>query len=110
MCGLCGIFVTETHWADAQISSREGGGRTRRHERLHRVGVANRVLRHYGLKLSDWHGSAYLLSTQTGQTSIVPSIAAAWPIAEQLRRCQLDPLDEALIAMLERESLAEGGA
>jgi hypothetical protein len=110
MCSLCGVFLTDAHWADAQISSPEGGGRTRRHERLHRVGVANQVLRHYGLKVSDWQGSAYVLSTQTGQTSIVPSIAAVWPMAEQLRRCQLDPLDEVLLAALERESSAEGGA
>jgi hypothetical protein len=110
MCALCGVFLGEAHWTDVSVGETGSGGRTRRHERLHRVGVANRVLRHYGLKVSDWHASAYLLSTQTGQTSIVPSIAAAWPIAEQLRRCQVDPLDEALIAALERESLAEDGA
>ena len=110
MCGLCGVFLGEGHWTDVTVGATGSGGRTRRHERLHRVAQANRILKQYGLKLSDWHGSAYLLSTQTGQTSIVPSIAAAWPIADQLRRCQLDPLDEALIAALERESVAEGGA
>jgi hypothetical protein len=60
------------------------------------------VLKHYGLKVSDWQGSAYLLSSQTGQTSVVPSIAAVWPVAERLRKRTLDPLDEGLIEALER--------
>lgn len=102
MCGLCGVFLTETHWAEAPVSVPGSGGRTRRHERLHRVAVANRILKHYGLKVSDWQGSAYLLASQTGQTSVVPSIAAVWPAAEQWRGRSLDPLDETLIQALER--------
>ena len=66
------------------------------------MAVANRVLRHYGLKLADWQGSAYLLSGQTGQTAVVPSVAAVWPAAEQLRKTSLDPFDEALLEALER--------
>ena len=93
------MFLTETHWADSAVSD----ARTRRHERLHRVALTNRVLKHYGLKLGDWQGSAYLLSSQTGQTTVVPSIAAVWPAAEQLRKRVLDPLDEGLIEALERE-------
>ena len=42
MCGLCGVFLTETHWADSAVSD----ARTRRHERLHRVALTNRVLKH----------------------------------------------------------------
>jgi len=101
MCGLCGVFLTETHWADSTVASLADGARTRRHERLHRVALTNRVLRHYGLKVGDWQGSAYVLSTLTGQTTIVPSIAAVWPAAEQLRKRALDPLDEGLIEALE---------
>jgi hypothetical protein len=103
MCGLCGVFLTETHWTDASVSPPERGARTRRHERFHRVVLANRVLKHYGLTVSDWQGSAYLLSSQTGQTAVVPSIAAVWPAAEQLRKRTLDPLDEKLIDALERD-------
>jgi len=102
MCGLCGVFLTETHWSDAAITAADQGGRTRRHERLHGVALANRVLKHYGLKVCEWQGSAYLLSSQTGQTSVVPSIAAVWPVAERLRKRALDPLDESLIEVLER--------
>lgn len=99
MCGFCGIFLTETDWSDAAV----GAERTRRHERLRRVALTNRILRHHGLKLADWQGSAYLLSSQTGQTAIVPSIAAVWPAAEQMRRRALDPLDETLIEALEAD-------
>ena len=102
MCGLCGVFLTETHWSEAAVAAPDQGARTRMRERLHRVALANRVLTHYGLKVSDWQGSAYLLSTQTGQTSVVDSIAAVWPVAEQLRKRTLDPLDESLIEALER--------
>ena len=103
MCGLCGVFLTETHWADSAAAGSESDARTRRHERMRRVALTNRVLKHYGLKLADWQGSAYLLSTLTGQTQIVPSIAAVWPAAEQLRKRALDPLDQNLLEVLERE-------
>jgi hypothetical protein len=103
MCGLCGVFLTETHWSDTAAAGAESDARTRRLERQHRVVLTNRVLKHYGLKVSDWHGNAYLVSTLTGQTSVVPSIAAVWPAAEQLRKRELDPLDEALLEALERE-------
>ena len=99
MCGFCGIFLTETHWSDAAV----GAERTRRHERHVRVALTNRILKHYGLKLGDWQGSAYLLSGPTGQTMVVPSIAAVWPVSEQMRKRRLDPLDEGLIEVLESE-------
>lgn len=103
MCGLCGIFLTEAHWTDATVAATASGGRTRRHERLHRVAQANRILKQYGLKLSDWQGSAYLLGNQTGHTAIVPSVAAVWPAAERLRKQSIDPLDERLIEVLEHD-------
>ena len=103
MCGLCGIFLTEAHWTDATVAATDSGGRTRRHERLHRVAQANRILKQYGLKLTDWQGSAYLLGGQTGQTAIVPSVAAVWPAAERLRKQSIDPLDERLIDVLEHD-------
>ena len=98
MCALCGVFLTEAHWTDVS-----DGSRTRRHERLHRVALANRILKHYGFKLSDWQGNAYLLSAATGQTVVLPNVAAVWPAAEQLRKRTLDPLDPNLIDALERD-------
>jgi hypothetical protein len=102
MCGLCGVFLGESHWTDVAVGAL-GGARTRRHERLHRVALANRILKLYGLKLSDWQGSAYLLGSQTGQTAIVPSVAAVWPAAERLRKQSIDPLDARLIEVLEQD-------
>ena len=103
MCGLCGVFLTETHWSDADVATDETGGRTRRHERLHRVALANRILSLRGMKLGDWQGNAYILSGPTGQSAIVASVAAVWPLAEKMRKCCLDPLDESLIDALERK-------
>jgi hypothetical protein len=103
MCALCGVFLGESHWTDATVGAGGSGARTRRHDRLHRVALANRILRQYGLKLSDWQGSAYLLAGQTGQTAIVPSVAAVWPQAERLRKQAIDPLDERLIEVLEQD-------
>ena len=103
MCGLCGVFLTETHWADKPLPGGVPEARTVRHERLHRVALTNRVLKPFGLKVSDWQGSAYLLSGPTGQSAIVPSIAAVWPAAELMRKRSLDPLDLHLIERLEHD-------
>jgi type IV pilus biogenesis protein CpaD/CtpE len=103
MCALCGVFLGEAHWTDVAVGETGSGARTRRHERLHRVAQANRILKQYALKLSDWQGSAYLLGSQTGQTEIVPSVAAVWPAAERLRRQSIDPLDARLIELLEQD-------
>jgi hypothetical protein len=97
------VFLTETHWADQAVTAGAAASRTLRHERLHRVALTNRVLKHYRLKVSDWQGSAYLLSGPTGQTAVVPNLAAVWPVAEQMRKCSLDPLDPALIEALEHD-------
>jgi hypothetical protein len=102
MCTLCGVFVGEAHWTEASPDAAKGG-RTRRHERLHRVALANRILKQFGLKLGDWQGSAYLLAGQTGQTAIVASVAAVWPEAGRMHKQPIDPLDERLIDALERD-------
>ncbi len=106
MCGLCGIFGAEDHWTDAAGNTTVFGNRrleqTRRQERLYRVGLANKVLEHYGLKLRDWQGTAYVLSTRTGQAVMVDHLAAMWPVAARLAKRPCDPLDAALVAALER--------
>ena len=107
MCGLCGVLGTEAHWTDAAgPDSRSGappGGRTRRQERLHRVGLVNKVLKHYGLTLADWEGNCFVLRTRTGRSAIVQHLTALWPVAERMSRRRCDPLDAALIAAVERE-------
>jgi hypothetical protein len=71
MCGLCGVFLTEGGWADAPV-----GSRTRGHERMHRVALANRVLRLFAAEVSDWNGASYVVRSATGQTAMVESMAA----------------------------------
>ncbi len=99
MCGMCGLFEGESHWTDTASAS----SAPTRQARLRRVALANRVLRHFRLTLSDWQGSKYLLSAATGATEIVDNVAAMWPAAERLLGRPCDPLDGALIAALEGE-------
>jgi hypothetical protein len=102
MCGLCGVFLGEEGWSDTALTSMNQGGRTRRHERLHRVALANRVLGPMRMQVADWNGASYTLRGQTGQTVIVHSIAELWPAAEKLRRSPIDPLDPDVIESMER--------
>ena len=107
MCGLCGVLGgAADHWTDASARPATFAGRrdppTRRRERLERVALANRVLRPYGLKLADWQGASYVLSSATGRSEIVPHLAALWPAAERLLKRPCDPLDPGLLAALER--------
>lgn len=103
MCGLCGVLGTEDHWTEAH-----GGAfgnrtlhQTRRQERLHRVALVNKILARYGLKLSEWQGSSYVLKTRTGRSEIVPHLAAVWPLAEALAGRPCDPLDPEIVAAME---------
>ena len=98
MCGLCGILGAGEHWTD-----RPGERAAQRRERLERVRLVNAVLRHYGLRIEDWQGSVFLLTSRTGRTEIVDSLGALWPVAARLAGRRLDPLDETLVAALERQ-------
>ena len=106
MCGLCGVLGAEDHWTDASARPSTFAGRhdppTRRRERLERAALVNRVLKPYGLKLADWQGASYVLSSATGRFEIVPHLAALWPAAERLLKRPPDPLDPGLLAALER--------
>ncbi len=111
MCVLCGEFVSHIHWTErhiedrARVSDPEARGdyhRFRRRDRLHRAKVANDVLRHYGLKVSDWAGSKYVLRDKKGRSELVQDLGSLWPAAQKLANRPLDPLDPALhVALLE---------
>lgn len=105
MCGLCGVLGGDDHWTSAVarpgVYARGVGTVDRRRERAHRVRTANLILRHYGLALSDWQGASYLLSSSTGKTEIVDSLAHLWPAAERLAGRPCDPLAADLVAALE---------
>jgi hypothetical protein len=105
MCALCGALGGPDHWADAVgrpgVFTRSTDAASRRRERMQRVAAANRVLKHYRMTMSDWQGSAFVLSTATGKTEIVDNLSHLWTAAERLLRRLCDPLDEELIASLE---------
>ena len=91
MCGLCGVLLEE-HWAE-----QDGGRRAR----ALRVGLLNRVLDHFGLRLDDWSGRVYVLRDRKGRSAVVGNLGSIWFEAERLTGKPLDPLDPGLLAQLD---------
>ena len=106
MCSLCGVLGGSGYWADAVarpgVFTRNISSVARRRERANRVRVANRVLVAFGLAVSDWQGTAFLLSTRTGKTEIIGDLGHLWPAAERLTGRVCDPLALPVIERLER--------
>ncbi|MGF1607862.1 MAG: hypothetical protein ACFCUQ_00590 [Kiloniellales bacterium] len=106
MCALCGVLGGNEHWTDAVarpgVYTRNSGPIERRRERAKRVRIANRVLAPFRLALSDWQGSAFLLSTLTGKTEVVDDLTHLWAAAERLTGQPCDPLSDSLLVALER--------
>jgi hypothetical protein len=113
MCALCGVLGGGGDWTDAAarpgVFTRNVDPLQRRRERINRVACAQRVLGFYGLTLSDWQASAFVLSTLTGKSEIVDSLTHLWPAAEKLTGRPCDPLDPQLIDWLEGGRLEAGG-
>ena len=105
MCALCGVLGGSGDWTDAAarpgVFTRNVGSLERRRERINRVACAQRVLGFYGLTLSDWQASSFVLSTLTGKSCLVDSLTHLWPAAEKLAGRPCDPLDPQLIERLE---------
>ena len=104
MCSLCGVLGADDHWTDASARPETFGGartQTRRQERFERIALANRILRHYRLRLGDFQGRSYVLRAATGRQELVPNLAGMWSAAEKLTGHPCDPLDPDLIAALE---------
>ena len=110
MCSLCGVMGGNEHWTDAAarpgVFTRNVERLDRRRERARRVSAANRVLSVFGMSLSDWQGSAFVLATRTGKSEMIEDLGHLWPAAERLSGRPCDPLDVALIARMEE---ADGG-
>lgn len=108
MCVLCGEFVAAPHWTERRAEDAARGAnaatfdyhRERRRERARRASLAGTILAHYGLKVRDWDGGAYLLSDGKGRTEIVGDLGALWPAARKLSGRTPDPLDPALMEKL----------
>jgi len=114
MCVLCGELIMNVHWTDQPLHDTEYRRKTRivagesqrqrRRLRIKRVAVANKILAFYGLKLSDWNGSKYILSDKKGGMSVVNSLGDMWQTASKMCHKTLDPLDPKFLQSLEGES------
>lgn len=101
MCGLCGTLGGAEHWTSAATRGEVfGDGRTRRAERLHRAAVASRILGAYGLRLDDWQGTSFIVSSATGKRAMADALPKVWEEARQMLGRPIDPLDPALLARL----------
>ncbi len=105
MCALCGVLGGADHWTEAVarpgVFTRAADPLERRRERARRVAGANRILAQYGMRVSDWHGTAFILATATGKTEMVETLSHLWSVAERLSGRLCDPLDPALLARLD---------
>ena len=107
MCALCGSLGGDQHWTDAVaregVYTRNADPVQRRRERARCVRVANRALKPYGLRLSDWQGASFFLATLTGKSEIVGDLGHIWAAAERLSGRLCDPLDPDFLARFETD-------
>jgi len=90
MCGLCGLLNDAPQWSDPLRHS----SLPPRQLRLQQLKVLNRALAPLRLKLSDVHGSSWLLASPTGQQAVITRLDQLWVEAERLLKRPIDPLDD----------------
>ncbi|GAA9974651.1 hypothetical protein VN0949_07170 [Helicobacter pylori] len=123
MCVLCGELIRSFHWTDGAdgsssyendenlkgqntlISANENA-RERKRVRLKRVGLLNRILAFYGLKIDDWQGAKFVLHDKKGQSVIVNDLGDLWDKAQNLAKKEMDVLDSNLLAFLNQNTNA----
>ncbi|TPH36542.1 hypothetical protein [Helicobacter pylori] len=119
MCVLCGELISSFHWTDgtdgsgsyeinenlkgqnALISANENA-RERKRARLKRVGLLNKILAFYGLKIDDWQGTKFVLHDKKGQSVMVNDLGDLWDKAQKLAKKEMDALDSHLLAFLNK--------
>ncbi|WP_220980969.1 hypothetical protein [Helicobacter pylori] len=117
MCVLCGELIRSFHWTDgtdgsgsyendenlkgqnALVSANENARECKR-ARIKRVGLLNRILAFYGLKMDDWQGAKFVLRDKKGQSVIVNDLGDLWDKAQNLTKKEMDALDSHLLAFL----------
>ncbi len=120
MCVLCGELISSFHWSDSSDSygidwglkgknaliSVNENARERKRARLKRVGLLNRILVFYGLKIDDWQGTKFVLRDKKGQSVIVNDLGDLWDKAQKLAKKEMDALDSHLLAFLNQNTNA----
>lgn len=98
MCGLCGLLGEDLHWSDPLDDTLP-----RRRERLRRIVAINQVLAPFRLKVSDVHGTSYLVQGATGRQELASGLDPLWQQAEAILGRPLDPLDPRVLDHLEMQ-------
>ncbi len=123
MCVLCGELISSFHWTDGTdgsgsyendenlkgqnvLISVNENARERKRVRLKRVGLLNRILAFYGLKMDDWQGAKFVLCDKKGQSVIVNDLGDLWDKAQNLAKKEMDALDSNLLAFLNQNTNA----
>ncbi|MFK4076275.1 hypothetical protein ACI2KX_21380 [Ectopseudomonas khazarica] len=96
MCGLCGLLGEELHWSDPLVDHLP-----RRRERLRRIAAINQVLAPFRLRVSDVHGTSYLIQSATGRSELAQGLESLWEKAQAIAGGPLDPLDPRILEHLE---------
>ena len=107
---MCGGLEREPHWTDRlprDDPDAEAAASWRR-SREAQVAIVNRILGQRGLAVRDWNAHVFVLSNRTGESEMVPQLAAVWSVAERRWQCRCDPLDPALLAGLPQGDGGEG--
>jgi hypothetical protein len=68
------------------------------------VQLANVVLAPFNMRLADWQGTSFVVSTFTGKREIIEDLGHLWAAAERLSGRACDPLDPDLIGRMEAAS------
>jgi len=95
MCALCGLLGTDEGWSTSINSSLP-----HRQQRFLRLAKANRILSFFRLRLEDFQGVSYILSSPTGRRELVSDLGQVWLMAETLTGRAIDPLDPELLNWL----------
>ena len=93
MCALCGVFGVEHHWSATRADGQSVDVPRRRLERRHRIALLNAMLAPTRLTVSEWQGSAYVVSTPTGRSDIADNLAEIWATVQSVRGRPFDPLE-----------------
>jgi hypothetical protein len=89
MCGMCGLLGGGRHWSNTVAP---GAGANARRQRLVQVAHANRVLGLFRLRLDDFHGQSFVVSSPTGAREMADDLMQVWQAAEKMLGRPLDPL------------------
>lgn len=101
MCALCGVLGVEHHWSATVQGAASADAPRRRAERGRRIAAVNAVLAPARLKLAEFRGTAYILRSPTGRSTVIDNLSELWPAAQAMTGRSLDPLDPDALTALE---------